>query len=176
MNISLTRLQRFYGHMRAELLLHALILREFPGTVGLLAECSMTSLLLLALASQINPGLPVLLAGDEQEKSYLRGAIAKLGFTALHSPASGPLASALESLGWLAVIARSHEPQKPESIYLDENGVFRINPLAGWSKEAQENEMIKRYLPLPPEPLRERFYAMPAQTADAAADTHDWNL
>jgi phosphoadenosine phosphosulfate reductase len=72
-----------------------------------------------------------------------------------------PLNRALETMGILALITgrkryQTSERSGMEKIELDENSVFRINPLAYWSKEEQAKEMQKRAIP--PHPLVEKGY------------------
>jgi phosphoadenosine phosphosulfate reductase len=72
-----------------------------------------------------------------------------------------PLNRALETMGILALITgrkryQTSERSAMETIELDENSVFRINPLAYWSKEQQAEEMEKRNIP--PHPLVAKGY------------------
>ena len=66
-----------------------------------------------------------------------------------------PLNRAMEEQGILALITGRKRYQTPERanmqmIELDENGVFRLNPLADWSKERQKEEVAKRGIPAHP--------------------------
>lgn len=72
-----------------------------------------------------------------------------------------PLNRGLESLGILALITGRKRYQTPEradmhTIELDENSIFRINPLADWSKERQKQEVTRRGIP--PHPLLAKGY------------------
>lgn len=67
-----------------------------------------------------------------------------------------PLNRAIESMGFLALITGRKRYQTPEranmqTIELDENGVFRINPLAGWSRDDNREATLSRNIP--PHPL-----------------------
>ncbi|HEU5046609.1 MAG TPA: phosphoadenylyl-sulfate reductase [Rickettsiales bacterium] len=72
-----------------------------------------------------------------------------------------PLDRTIESLGILALITGRKRYQTPEranmqTIELDENGVFRINPLAHWSKDDQREAVMLRNIP--PHPLVAKGY------------------
>lgn len=72
-----------------------------------------------------------------------------------------PLNRAMESMGILALITGRKRYQTPErsrmqTIELDENGVFRINPLADWSRDDQREAILARNIP--PHPLIEKGY------------------
>ena len=72
-----------------------------------------------------------------------------------------PLDRAVESLGLKALITGRKRYQTPEraqleTIELDDKGIFRINPLALWSRERQAEEIQKRALP--PHPLTAQGY------------------
>lgn len=72
-----------------------------------------------------------------------------------------PLARAVEQLGIKALITGRKRYQTPEraemqTIELDDKGIFRINPLAHWSKERQKQEMNS--LGLPEHPLVTKGY------------------
>jgi len=67
-----------------------------------------------------------------------------------------PLNRAIEELGLLAIVTgrkryQTKERSEMETIEIDENGIFRINPLADWTKERQKEEVAKRNIP--PHPL-----------------------
>jgi phosphoadenosine phosphosulfate reductase len=66
-----------------------------------------------------------------------------------------PLNRALETMGLLALITGRRRYQTPEraelqKIELDENGVFRINPLADWSRDDARQAEIARGVPTHP--------------------------
>lgn len=72
-----------------------------------------------------------------------------------------PLNRAIESMGILALITGRKRYQTPErasmeTIELDENGVFRINPLAHWSKD--DNREATRLRNIPQHPLVAKGY------------------
>jgi phosphoadenosine phosphosulfate reductase len=72
-----------------------------------------------------------------------------------------PLNRAMEELGILALITGRKRYQTPErtqmqTIELDENGIFKINPLASWTKKQQEQEIAKRGIK--PHPLIAKGY------------------
>ena len=63
-----------------------------------------------------------------------------------------PLSRAVEELGLKALITGRKRYQTPErasmaTMELDEQGIFRINPLADWDKERQKRETQARQLP-----------------------------
>jgi len=159
MHTSLSRLQSFYSEFKAPLLLHAMIRQEFAGTVALLTSFDAESGLLLSMAAEINPETPVLFLDDGSQAAYARTLTSHLGLRHVHrlTPAAAEASSwkaelsrALDAMGLLAIVTGRRRAGCPK-IELDENGVFRINPLAGWTKEEQNGEMAKRILP--PYPL-----------------------
>jgi phosphoadenosine phosphosulfate reductase len=189
MNISLTRLQSFYGDFKAPLLLHTIIRQEFPGSVALLTSFDADAALLLSMAAEVNPATLVIFLDDGRHSTYARTLTRHLGLNNVRrlSPVTpteqawkAELSEVLESLGLLAIITGRRRADLPR-IELDENGVFRINPLAGWTKEAQNGEMTKRNLPLPapapaphePDPCD---LAIGADTGIIAPPATNWNL
>ena len=63
-----------------------------------------------------------------------------------------PLNRAVEAMGLSALITgrkryQTQDRQEMDTIELDEKGVFRINPLAEWSKERQKTQWQQRALP-----------------------------
>lgn len=63
-----------------------------------------------------------------------------------------PLNKAVEQLGLQALITGRKRYQTPDrsqmqTIELDDKGIFRINPIALWSKERQKQEVVVRNLP-----------------------------
>jgi phosphoadenosine phosphosulfate reductase len=72
-----------------------------------------------------------------------------------------PLNRALEEMGLLALITGRKRYQTPErstleKIELDENSIFRINPLADWTKEDGQQAMLTH--DIPPHPLVAKGY------------------
>ncbi len=72
-----------------------------------------------------------------------------------------PLSRAVNDLGLKALITGRKRYQTPEreqmqTIELDEEGIFRINPLALWSRERQQEAFAARKLPA--HPLKEKGY------------------
>lgn len=72
-----------------------------------------------------------------------------------------PLNRAIESMGILALITGRKRFQTPErsnmqTIELDEAGVFRINPLATWSRDDSREATLTRKIP--PHPLTAKGY------------------
>jgi phosphoadenosine phosphosulfate reductase len=66
-----------------------------------------------------------------------------------------PLNRAIEEMGFLALITGRKRYQTPErasmhAIELDDKGVFRINPLADWSRDDQREAVIARGIPTHP--------------------------
>lgn len=193
MTTSLTRLQNFYGELDAHLLLHAMITQEFSGNIAMLTSFGADAGLLLAMAAEIAPEIPVLFLDTgkhfpetltyarELEKLFGLKNVRWLtpeptmltridGDGALWKSQPSrccwlrkvePLNRAIEEMGLLALITGRKRFQTPEranmhSIELDENGVFRVNPLADWSKEKNLEETAKRNIP--PHPLVAKGY------------------
>ncbi len=66
-----------------------------------------------------------------------------------------PLKRAIHDHGYIAIITgrkryQTKERADMQSIELDDEGIFRINPLAYWEKERQASELAKRNLPTHP--------------------------
>lgn len=59
-NISLSRLQAFYGDFKAELLLQAMINDEFKDKIALVSSFGADSAALIKLVSDVNPAIPIL--------------------------------------------------------------------------------------------------------------------
>ncbi len=157
MSASLTRLQSFYGELKAQLLLHAMIKREFPGTAALLTAFTADAGILLSMVAEIDPTTPILCLEPRENAAeiheYGRSLAARFGLTRIRwvTPASGlePLADVLDETGILALIT-GRSGGGLRRIALDASGVFRIHPLAGWSEDARRKEMEKLSLPAHP--------------------------
>src|SRR5271155_3113208 len=157
MNTSLTRLQSFYGDLKAPLLLHAMIKREFPGTIALATAFAADAGLLLSMVAGIDPATPVLCLPSGKHSpeilEYGRTLTTHLSLTRVHwvtpGPEPEPLAQILDTMGILALITGRTEAGS-HRIALDESGVFRIHPFAGWSEEERMSEMHRRNIPLHP--------------------------
>jgi phosphoadenosine phosphosulfate reductase len=72
-----------------------------------------------------------------------------------------PLNRAIESMGLFALITGRKRYQTPErasmeKIELDENGIFRLNPLADWTKDDHREAVLSRSIP--PHPLAAKGY------------------
>jgi phosphoadenosine phosphosulfate reductase len=164
-----------------------MIKREFPGHIALLTSFGADSGLLLAMVAEIEPSTPVLFLNTgkhfPETLTYAQALSTHLGLTDVRwlSPfpqlllendkdanswqsqpkqccylrKTEPLNRAIETMGLLALITGRDASQKIE---LDENGVFRINPIAGLSREAQRREIKKRAIP--PHPLEDRGYSL----------------
>lgn len=66
-----------------------------------------------------------------------------------------PLRRAIKEGGFQALITgrkryQTQDRQEMDSIEMDEEGIFRINPLAGWDRETLAREIAKRALPQHP--------------------------
>ena len=187
MNTSLTRLQSFYGGLKAPLLLHAVIRNEFPGTIALATAFAADAGLLLSMVATIDPAVPVLClpSGSHaaEAAAYGRELTAHLRLTRVHWVTPGgpePLAEVLDTMGILALITGRTEAGMPR-IALDESGVFRINPLAGSTEEERTLEMQKRNIP--PHPLGSRagtessaLAGLPEAIDAPATRVIDWTL
>lgn len=151
MNISLSRLRSFYSEFNAPLLLHTMMRQEFPGSIAVITSCNAEAGPLLAMVAEINPMTPVLFLDDGKHAAHAQSLARHLGLTHLHrltltAPGANwkaELARSLDAMGLLAVITGRMRAKLPR-IELDENGVFRINPLADWTKEEHNSEMTKR--------------------------------
>ncbi len=182
--VSLTRLQTFYGGLDALPLLRVMLREEFPGETALISSFGADAALMLSLVAEIDPATPVLFLETQkhfpQTLDYARDLTRHFGLTSVHwlTPdaqllgridANGelwktqpnrccwlrkvePLNRAVKELGIKALITgrkryQTSERSEMEAIELDEEGVFRINPLAFWDKDRQKSEVSARNLP-----------------------------
>jgi len=187
MSASLSRLQSFYGDLKAPLLLHAMIKEEFPGSIALLTSFGADAGLMLSLVAEVDPATPVLFLETgkhfPETLEYARNLEKYLGLRDVRwlkpdpallarTDANGnlwktqpnrccwlrkvePLNRALEAMGFLALITgrkryQTAERAKLETIELDENSVFRINPLAEWTRDDQREAFLARNVPSHP--------------------------
>jgi len=185
--VSISRLNMFYGGLPTPLFLHAMICEEFAGKIGLISSFGADAALLLALVSEVEPATPVLFLETQKHfpetLDYARTLTEQLKLTNVHwltpdpemlartDPKGDlwstqpnrccwmrkvePLNRAVEQLGLTALITgrkryQTTERAQMETIEIDENGIFRINPLAFWDKEKQKAETQKRNLPKHP--------------------------
>jgi hypothetical protein len=136
MSASLSRLQSFYSGLKAPLLLHAIITREFPGHVAVLACAPDEAGVLLAMVSTVDPAIPVLLLEKNslsfEKPTPLEKLAARLSLQNVRALHMSPeqLAHEVDALGFLALITDERSGAGPR-IELDENGIFRIHPLKG---------------------------------------------
>ncbi len=182
--VSLTRLQMFYGDLDAPLLLRAMIRDEFKGEIALISSFGADAALLLSMVAEIDPATSVLFLETHKHfpetLNYARTLTKHLGLKNVHwltpdpemesrlDPKGDlwstqpnrccwlrkvePLERAIKTLGVKALITGRKRYQTPEraemeSIELDDKGIFRINPLALWSKDRQKQETVARNLP-----------------------------
>ncbi|MGE0753654.1 MAG: phosphoadenylyl-sulfate reductase [Alphaproteobacteria bacterium] len=182
--VSLTRLQMFYGDLDATALLRRMIQQEFKGQIALISSFGADAALLLALVAEVDRHTPVLFLQTHKHFPetlvYAKQLTEQLGLThvkwlepdkdiAAHIDPDGtlwstqpnrccwlrkvePLNRAVEELGLTALITgrkryQTQERANMNTIELDDKGIFRINPLALWSKERQTEETQKRNLP-----------------------------
>lgn len=185
--VSLSRLQNFYGELDAPLLLHAMIREEFAGQIALISSFGADAALLLSMVAQVDPATRVFFLETQKHfpetLDYARTLTERLGLTQVHwltpDPAMAqridpqgdlwstqpnrccwlrkvePLNRAVEEFGIKALITgrkryQTVERAEMQTIELDEHGIFRINPLALWSKERQKQETAARDLPQHP--------------------------
>jgi len=191
--VSLSRLQMFYGDMDAPLLLHAMIKEEFAGKIGLISSFGADAALMLSLVADVDKHVPVFFLETQKHfpetLSYAKALTEVLGLTNVQwlSPdaemvaridAAGdlwntqpsrccwmrkvePLNRAVEALGIQALITGRKRYQTAEraqmhAIELDDKGIFRINPIAEWSRQRQKQEVAARGLQ--PHPLVAKGY------------------
>lgn len=185
--VSLTRLQMFYGELDAVPLLRVMIRDEFAGRIALISSFGADAALLLALVAEVDKNTPVLFLETQKHfpktLDYARTLTGQLGLTqvrwltpdpdiAARIDPQGtlwqtqpnrccwlrkvePLNRAVEEMGIKALITgrkryQTAERAQMETIELDDQGIFRINPLALWDKERQKNETLGRGLPAHP--------------------------
>ncbi len=87
-DISLSRLEMFYGDLDALPLLRVTILDEFKGKIGLISSFGADAALLLALVAEVDTATPVLFLETQKHfpetLDYARDLSAKLGLTNVH--------------------------------------------------------------------------------------------
>jgi len=182
--VSLSRLQMFYGELDALPLMRVIIREEFKGQSALISSFGADAGMMLSLVAEVEPSTPVLFLETQKHfpetLEYARTLTERLGLTQVHwlTPdpalvnnidAKGdlwstqpnrccwlrkvePLNRAVEQLGIKALITGRKRYQTPDraemqTIELDDKGIFRINPIALWSKERAKQEMLDRKLP-----------------------------
>jgi phosphoadenosine phosphosulfate reductase len=182
--VSLTRLQMFYGELDALPLLRIILREEFKGEAALISSFGADAALMLALVAEVDTATPVLFLETQKHfpetLDYARTLTDRLGLTNVHwlTPdkemiaridSDGelwktqpnrccwlrkvePLNRAVKELGIKALITgrkryQTSERAKMETIELDEEGIFRINPVALWDRERQKKETKDRGLP-----------------------------
>lgn len=121
MSASLSRLRSFYGDLKIPLLLHAMITREFAGSVAILATGSEDTAKLLELVAFIDTSVPIL------SQTAIPN---ELGFTHITQSTPADMAGLIEDMTLLAVIS-DETRVRGERIELDADGVFRIYPFMG---------------------------------------------
>lgn len=191
--VSLSRLQMFYGELDAIPLLRVMIRDEFKGQVGLISSFGADAALLLSMVAEIDPATPVLFLETQKHfpetLDYARDLTRQLGLTRVlwltPDPALAaridpngdlnktqpnrccwlrkvePLNRAVATLGLKALVTgrkryQTAERAEMQSIELDDQGIFRINPLATWDKARQKQEVAARHLAA--HPLVEKGY------------------
>jgi phosphoadenosine phosphosulfate reductase len=185
--VSLSRLQMFYGEMDAPALLRAMIKEEFAGQIALISSFGADAALMLALVSEVDKATPVFFLETQKHfpetLAYAKELTDRIGLTQVHwlrpdaemiariDPAGDlwstqpnrccwlrkvePLNRAVEALGIKALITgrkryQTAERSEMHAIELDDKGIFRINPIAEWSRERQKKEVADRALPVHP--------------------------
>lgn len=185
--VSLSRLQMFYGDMGALPLLRAMILEEFAGKIGIVSSFGAEAALMLSLISEIDKDVPVLFLETQKHFpetiAYTKTLSDVLGLTNVHMLAPDPalvqqhdadgqlwsvqpskccwmrkvepLNRAIKELGIRALITGRKRYQTPEranmqTIELDDQNIFRINPVAAWDKSRVKREVAARDLPKHP--------------------------
>jgi phosphoadenosine phosphosulfate reductase len=86
--VSLSRLQMFYGELDAPLLLHAMIREEFRDEIALISSFGADAALMLALVADVDPATPVLFLETQKHfpetLDYARTLTSHLGLTQVH--------------------------------------------------------------------------------------------
>jgi phosphoadenosine phosphosulfate reductase len=86
--VSLTRLQAFYGDFDARPLLRAMIREEFPGRIALISSFGADAALLLSMVAEVDPATPVLFLETgkhfPETLDYARRLSADIGLTRVH--------------------------------------------------------------------------------------------
>jgi len=86
--ISLSRLQMFYGELDAALLLHAILREEFKGEAALISSFGADAALLLSMVAEVDCGTPVLFLETQKHfpetLGYARALTRQLGLTQVH--------------------------------------------------------------------------------------------
>lgn len=182
--VSLSRLQMFYGELDALPLMRVIIRDEFKGECALISSFGADAAMMLSLVSEVDPSTPVLFLETQKHfpetLDYARTLTARLGLTNVkwltpdpklvaNIDTAGelwktqpnrccwlrkvePLNRAVEELGIKALITgrkryQTSERSEMQTIELDDKGIFRINPIALWSKERAKEEFKNRNLP-----------------------------
>lgn len=182
--VSLTRLQTFYGELDALPLLRVILRDEFKGKAALISSFGADAGMMLSLVAEVEPSTPVFFLETQKHfpetLDYAKTLTEKLGLTNVQwlTPdpemmsridADGdlwktqpnrccwlrkvePLNRAAEAFGIKALITGRKRYQTPEragmqTIELDDKGIFRINPIAMWSRERARQEFKDRALP-----------------------------
>jgi phosphoadenosine phosphosulfate reductase len=182
--VSLSRLQMFYGELDALPLLRVILREEFAGEAALISSFGADAALMLSLVAEIDPATPVLFLETQKHfpetLDYAKQLTGRLALANVHwltpdqemisriDPEGTlwqtqpnrccwlrkvePLSRAVEQLGIKALITgrkryQTSERSNMHSIELDEQGIFRINPLADWSRQRQKEEAQQRGLP-----------------------------
>ena len=183
-NVSLSRLQMFYGDLDALPLLRAMIREEFKGKIGMISSFGADAALMLSLVSEVDKATPVLFLETQKHfpetLDYARTLSSTLGLTNVHWLTPDPklvanidvdgklwstqpnrccwlrkvepLNRAVEELKLEALITgrkryQTSDRAEMQSIELDEQGIFKINPVALWDKARTKQEMDARTLP-----------------------------
>lgn len=192
-NVSLSRLQTFYGELETNALLRVMMKEEFKGKIALFSSFGADSALLIHLVAEIDKNIPVLFLETgkhfQETLDYVKDMEKYFGLKnvmylrpdpqlLLNSDPRGdlwktqvnrccwlrkvePLSRALKENDFTAVITgrkryQTSERANLQSIELDEDNRFRINPFASWTKEKFKSE-FKR-LGLPQHPLVAKGY------------------
>ena len=182
--VSLSRLQMFYGDLDALPLLRMMIREEFAGRIALISSFGADAALLLSMVAEIDPITPVFFLETQKHfpetLDYAKTLTEKLGLQQVYwlkpdeklvarTDPDGelwksqpnrccwmrkvePLDRAVREIGIEALITgrkryQTAERAQLQTIELDDKHVFRINPLASWSKERQKQESLQRGLP-----------------------------
>lgn len=86
--VSLSRLQMFYGELDAPLLLRAMIKEEFDGEIALISSFGADAALMLALVADVDPATPVLFLETQKHfpetLAYAKTLTGRLGLTQVH--------------------------------------------------------------------------------------------
>lgn len=181
----LEALQRRYGGLSGSELLRPLVRDEFRGRIALVSSFGAEAAVLLAMAAEVDPGIPVIFLDTGklfgETLRYRDTLIKRLGLTDVrtiepdpaelkaadpegllwqsspdaccHVRKTIPLDRALRGFdAWITGRKRFQASTRAalDSVEQDDDGRFKVNPLATWSRDRIQAEFDRRDLPRHP--------------------------